>query len=433
MTIIKGNCLTEMAKMAENSIDFIVTDPPYGLHFMNKQWDIDTPGNEIWQQASRIAKPGAMLAAFGGSRTHHRLMCALEDAGWEIRDVIMWLYGSGFPKSHNISKAIDKMKGYKREIVGIKPGHEGFENNKNHSLNDGWSRPWAKDPEKVKLYHCQTKGNSDLAKKFDDYGTALKPAYEPIIIAMKPLEGTFAQNAEKWGVAGINVDESRISGDKLSVPNPTFNSSTGKTYQMKCGKDRNDEMSDNSKGRWPANIILDEEAAEQLDQMSGILKSGSGDKHSKTQLGGYQGGFKPLSGIKNYKSDSGGASRFFYCAKASSSERNRGLGDAKQTISMPNGTLTLDIKNTHPTVKPISLMKYIIKLLAPPGNPTLLDPFAGSGSTLVAAAELGINAIGFELSEEYCEIARKRIEFTKLQKEKETEQMDLFHNEMKKK
>lgn len=328
--IIHGDCLEIMKSMSSNSIDFIVTDPPYGLNFMGKKWDSEIPNKDIWLETLRICKPGSMLAAFGGSRTHHHLMIALEQAGWEIRDVIMWIYGQGFPKSHN------------------KFGLEG-------------------------------------------YGSALKPAYEPIILCQKPLQGTYANNSKIWGIGGINIDKGRIEGKKESVPNPLFNSPTGKTYQMKCGEGRNGEMSDNSKGRWPTNLILDEESGEILDEMTGNLKSGclkSSDELSKEcNRGIYKHGRK-LKNVNTFESNEGGASRFFYCAKASPSERK---------------------ENRHPTVKPIALMKYLIKLLAPPNNPVCLDPFAGSGSTLVAAKDLGINCIGIEKEEEYMEICKTRI------------------------
>lgn len=361
--IINGDCLEEMRKMADNSIDFICTDPPYGLSFMGKTWDDKTPGIDYWKEALRICKPGSTIAVFGASRTHHHMMMSLENAGFEIRDCIMWLYGSGFPKSHNFGRKI---------------GGE-------------WSK----------------------------FGTALKPAYEPIILAMKPLDGTFAQNAEKWGVAGINIDDSRIPTDNyLGRP---------KGEQVNCyGKFERMISESNPKGRWPANIILDEWAAEQLDKMSGVLKSGLISKHHKINKNRstiYEDGLKEIEGLQSF-GDSGGASRFFYCAKASSKERNAGLegmplkdssgcygefegdGRGRQTEHSPK-------QNFHPTVKPIALMKYLLKLLCPPGKPTCLDPFAGSGSTLVAAKELGIKFIGIEKEAEYCEIANKRIEHAK--------------------
>ncbi len=312
MTIINGDCLEIIKSMEDNSIDFIVTDPPYGLNFMGKSWDKEIPNQDIWKECFRICKPGSMLAAFGGTRTHHHLMIALEKSGWEIRDVIMWLYGSGFPKSHN--------------HFGI-PG----------------------------------------------YGTAIKPAYEPIIIAMKKLDGTFAQNFEKWGLAGINIHENRIkvtdedakSMERVNTPG------SGRFKSGKFGSSGKDGFGDkngpyNTKiGRWPANIILDEESAKKLDHLSN------------------------------------GASRFFYCAKPSYREKNQGLDEIPE-------------KNHHPTVKPIALMKYIIKLLAPPNNPILLDPFAGSGSTLIAAKELGINFIGIEKESEYYDIAISRLNSIKI-------------------
>jgi DNA modification methylase len=361
--IIHGDCLIEMAKMEANSIDFIVTDPPYGLHFMGKHWDHGVPGREFWEQALRVCKPGAWMAAFGGTRMHHRLMCAIEDAGWEIRDCIMWLYGSGFPKSHN------------------KFGLEG-------------------------------------------YGTALKPAWEPIILVMKPLEGTFAQNAEKWGVAGINVDESRIPSEPINIG--LSKAHLGNKYGSGTGGRGTNETYINTQGRWPANLILDEEAGQILDQQSGKLKSGLIEKHHRinTQRSTiYEDGLKECTGLQSY-GDSGGASRFFYCAKASSRERNEGLEGMPLTECQTGcaGAMPIDdngkerdrfkktCQNHHPTVKPLSLMKYIIKLLAPPGNPILLDPFAGSGTTILAAKQLGIQAIGIELEKEYCEIAQKRLE-----------------------
>jgi site-specific DNA-methyltransferase (adenine-specific) len=354
-----------MKEMADCSIDFVCTDPPYGLKFMGKSWDHGIPGIEYWQEALRICKPGSMLAAFGGTRTFHRLTCAIEDSGWEIRDCIMWLYGSGFPKSHN------------------KFGLEGF-------------------------------------------GTALKPAWEPIIICMKPLDGTYAKNVEKWGLGGINIDATRIFGEKKSVPQPCFNSETGKIYQMKTGEGRNGEMSDNSKGRWAANLILNEQAAEMLDQMSGFSKGNGHIRIKKDSSNPIFGKYKAIQ--SNSFCDSSGASRFFYCAKSSSSERNAGLEGMdlkeKKTMNDFSNNSSFDPSktqnkcgspsaNNHPTVKPLSLMRYLIKLLAPPNNPTLLDPFMGSGSTLIAAKQLGINAIGIELSEEYCQIARKRLEHWK--------------------
>lgn len=395
--LIHGECLDEMKKMEENSIDFIVTDPPYGLHFMGKDWDkfkqnrqfqnaltevysldgykriakpitcsnhdagtYDDNRNDEFQEfmnqfgilALKVLKHGGMLAMFGAPRRHHRQMSGLEDSGFEIRDVIMWLFGQGFPKSHNFGR--------------------------------------------------------ELGQEWNGYGTGLKPAYEPIILAMKPLDGTFKQNAEKWGVSGINIDDSRISvsSEDAKSMERVNTAGSGRFKSGKfgsCGIDGFGDKSlpyDTNKGRWPANIILDEDAAEQLDEMTGILNSGSPGIRRKNHNSVAMGYLNKTGNIENGFGDSGGASRFFYCAKASSAERNKGM----------NSPEFPDRSNNHPTVKPISLMKYIIKLLAPPGDPILLDPFAGSGSTLIAAKELGIRSIGIEKELEYFEIAKQRLE-----------------------
>lgn len=322
--IIQGDCLNVMKQYADNHFTNILTDPPYGLSFMGKDWDHSVPGKEFWVEALRICKPGAIMLCFGGTRTYHRLACAIEDAGWEIRDCLMWIYGSGFPKSHN---------------------HFGFEG----------------------------------------YGTALKPAYEPIIMAMKPCDGTFAQNADKWGVAGINIDSCRIEGNKRNThsygnvrgKNKIY-SKMGEGFQ---GKD--------IKGRWPANALFDEQAAKMVGEQSGISKSPSGNIKGTKSSGGILNRIEGNRLSNSGHNDSGGASRFFYCAKASPSERDG---------------------STHPTMKPIRLMEYLLKLITPPKNALVLDPFAGSGSTLVAAKNLGIACEGIEINDEYCEIAKKRIE-----------------------
>jgi site-specific DNA-methyltransferase (adenine-specific) len=314
--IIHGDCLEEMKRIEPNSISAIVTDPPYGLSFMGKGWDYAIPGIEYWHEAIRICRPGSYLLAMGGTRTFHRLSCAIEDSGFQIRDTIMWLYGSGFPKSHN---------------------HFGLEG----------------------------------------FGTALKPAYEPIIMAMKPCDGTFKQNAEKWGQAGINIDGCRI-GEEIRFNAPA----TAKKDTFNCSPGSGtDYLGKKVQGRWPANVILDEEAAEML----------------------------------------GEPSRFFYCAKASSSERNGGLDERipEQTTdgcirTNPESARKYQAnsaprKNPHPTVKPLKLMEYLIKLVMPSKDGILLDPFAGSGTTILAARKLGYTAIGIEKEQQYCEIARARI------------------------
>lgn len=321
--IIHGDCLEEMRKMEPNSISAIVTDPPYGLGFMGKDWDKAIATVPYWEECLRICKPGGFLLAFGSPRMHHRLACMIEDPGWEIRDCLMWIYGSGFPKSHN---------------------HFGMEG----------------------------------------YGTALKPAYEPIIMAMKPCEGTFKQNAEKWAQAGINIDGCRIETDeKLSIGSGNVG------YQG--GYVNYDPPEQHSKGRWPANVIFDEEAGKMLDEQSGYSKSSDSINHQTKISGSVYGWSESQKYLRcGGHNDSGGASRFFYCAKAAPSERGE--------------------DNRHPTVKPLKLMEYLIKLIMPPKDGVLLDPFAGSGTTMLAALKLGYTAIGIEKEQEYCEIARKRLE-----------------------
>jgi len=325
--LINGDCMIEMRKMEDCSIDFIVTDPPYGIGFMNKKFDQfkDQPAfnAEIWRDALRICKPGSMLAAFGGDRTHHHLMIALEEAGWEIRTCCYWIFGSGFPKSNNFGKK--------------------------------------------------------LGVEWHGYGTALKPSAEIIILAMKPLEGTFSRNSEKWGIAGLNIDESRLESE---LQEGRLRHGGGK-HSQHIKQINPDAINSLPSGRWPAQTLFDEESAKVLDEMTGLSKSSPCGFHDS--LGRNKVKRKEIG--KGYN-DIGGASRFFYCAKVSSKEREG---------------------SNHPTMKPIALMKYILKLLAPPGNPIVLDPFAGSGSTLMAAKELGLRYIGIEIEKEYFDICQKRL------------------------
>ncbi len=380
VTIYCGDCLTVMPSLPENSVDSVITDPPYGLSFMGKDWDHGVPGTHSWQEALRVAKPGAMLMAFGGTRTHHRLMVAIEDAGWEIRDCLMWLYGSGFPKSLDISKAIDKEMGAEREVTGTRITNIGMQGNNFSNISESGE---------VKI----TAPSSDAAKVWSGYGTALKPAWEPIILAMKPIEGTFAQNAQKWGVAGINVDGGRIgTEDKLvaggNLVHHSSDERTGKAAGMfQAGTDNTFEQND--KGRFPANLMLDDEAAEMLDEQIGELVSGSMKKpYEYTNTGNSMG--KPSGKTKQiHETNSGGASRFFYVAKASKSDRGE--------------------DNSHPTVKPSKLMEYLCLLTKTPTGGVVLDPFMGSGSTVLAANKMGRSVIGIEIDEKYCEISVNRL------------------------
>ena len=371
MQLHNGDCLDVMRAMDANSVDTVVCDPPYGLSFMGKNWDHGVPGVAFWQAALQVAKPGAMLLAFGGTRTHHRLMVAIEDAGWEIRDVIMWVYGSGFPKSHDISKGIDKAAGAEREVIG------GY-------MHGGSRSSGIKGNDMGQQWHSFTAPATDAAQQWHGWGTALKPAWEPIIVAMKPLDGTFAQNAMKHGVAGLNIDGSRIeTGDNLnggayspSADGMSRNEVFGKYYK------RPGEYMQPS-GRWPANLILDEEAGTQL----------------------------------------GESSRFFYCAKASRREREAGLeGMEEREVHRYGGGIGRDDtptsdpnrpafnRNHHPTVKPLALMRYLVRLTATPTGGVVLDPFMGSGTTGIAALQEGRNFIGIEIDPGYFAIAKKRIE-----------------------
>jgi len=379
INLFTGDSLEVLKGIADNSIDSIVCDPPYGLSFMAKKWDYDVPSKDLWEQALRVLKPGGHLLAFGGTRTYHRLVVNIEDAGFEIRDQIQWLYGSGFPKSMNIDKVLSKQ------------------------------------------------GLKDEAEKYSGYGTALKPANEPICVARKPLEKglTVAQNVLKYGTGAINIDESRISTEEIKDA-----TSEGGKFAMwnKEGDNKgftrhNGNGTSHAQGRWPANIILDEAAAEMLDLQSGVLTSGAMDTVRKESEN------RAMNG-KNYamrvtsEAPKGGASRFFYVAKASKSERNKGLEgmplkaagvmDDDSYVWAKNGDGSERNKkveprqNFHPTVKPVKLMEYLIRLVTPKGG-TTLDPFMGSGSTGVAAKNLGFNFVGIELNEEYTTIAEKRI------------------------
>jgi len=436
--IIQGDCIEKMKELEENSVDAIVTDPPYGLEFMGKKWDkfplkdrggrltgsgnpTDARGfgknvaygnsqdasnnlqyfcNQWARECLRILKPGGFLLSFGGTRTYHRMACGIEDAGFEIRDCIQWLYGSGFPKSLNVGKAVDKLQGNDREFIGIK------ENYHNKKGKDGFMV----NTERIDL--DITKGQSE----WEGWGTALKPANEPIVVARKPLsEKNVALNVLKWGTGGINIDACRIGTEILkehksgNIPNDR-----GK-WGLKEGYVMNERQ-----GRFPANIILDEEAGQMLDEQSGISIS-SGGRIGKKDKSNIDFG---LSG--NYKKgnpglgDKGGASRFFYCAKASKSERNKGceeLEEKKQDLSRKEGNPGGDNprnrgvhlrKNNHPTVKPIKLMEYLVKLVSRKGA-TILDPFLGSGTTGIASIKLGRKFIGIEKEEEYIKIAKARI------------------------
>jgi len=382
--IQNSDCLEAMKRLPDNSVDSIITDPPYGLSFMGKDWDHGIPGVVYWKEMLRIAKPGAILMAFGGTRTFHRLTTAIEDAGWEIRDCMMWLYGTGFPKSHNISKALDKKAGAKRKVIGSKVGLPGYSlaEHKGRGVMNAAITNTLNEP----LKECEiTEPATTEAKQWDGIGTALKPAWEPIILAMKPLDGTFAENALKWGVAGLNIDECRVAGGSDKRMCGTTDKSGVNSIVLGARKETR-----TTQGRFPANVILDEESGKILDEQSGISKSTGGKTKKFSQNKEIYGEYgEKIRANAGGLGDTGGASRFFYCAKASKSERGK--------------------ENNHPTVKPLKLMQYLCKLVKMPKQGLILDPFCGSGSTGIAAVKEGFRFLGIDKEKEYTEIAKKRL------------------------
>ena len=380
--VLHGDCVELMADMDAESVDAVVCDPPYDLIFMGKTWD----GTGVafrpvtWEAAMRVLKPGGHLLAFGGSRTSHRMVCAIEDAGFEIRDSIMWLYGSGFPKSLNVEKAI------------------------------------------------VAAGLEDRAVEGRGLGTALKPGHEPICVARKPLTGTVAANVLEHGTGALNIDGCRLevtcgleefehnhAGDRGFAGTRSIEQ-RGDTHLRQGGGTAS------GLGRWPANVVLDPEAAFELDEQSGQLVSGanptrrSGDRFREV-YGVFEG---QRDAIAHRGQDAGGASRFFYCAKPSGAERTAGLdarepqkkptwssGEANPGTFQSEGTSEVS-RNPHPTVKPVELMRWLIRLITPPGG-LVLDPFCGSGTTGCAAALENVSFLGLEAEAEYVSLAQDRI------------------------
>ena len=403
-TLFNGDSRNVIAEMPENSIDSIVCDPPYELGFMGKSWDSTGIANDVqlWKEVLRVLKPGGHLLAFSGSRTYHRMAVAIEDAGFEIRDQIMWVYGSGFPKSHNISKGIDKAAGAEREVVSSYKGV---------TKGDGGRYNWHNTDEVGSTMVDVTIPATDAAKQWQGWGTALKPAHEPIVLARKPVEGTVANNVLTYGVGGINIDGTRVGSETVSVhhaPKGTFAGGE---------PDRGSDTStyENHIGRFPANFIHD--GSDQVVALFPDVKGATSRTPTKpTNATSYV-----LGGDSNTPIYDDGlntsAARFFYCAKASKRDRNEGLdgfetkvaGGMQGRTDGSMGSITYN-KNHHPTVKPIDLMQYLCRLITPP-NGTILDPFLGSGSTGKAAMYEGFNFVGIELTDEYLPIAKARIEF----------------------
>ncbi len=372
--------------LAPATVDYVVTDPPYGLSFMEKGWDHAVPGPEYWRAIADVCKPGAFLLAFGGTRTWHRLASAIEDAGWEIRDCLMWLHGQGMPKCGDIGKMIDKSKGAVREVVGTKLGRPGYSLANNGRTNEVYG-----DLHNPEGECAITAPATPEAALFTGWAMALKPAWEPIVLATRPLDGTIAHNALTWGVAGLNIEACRIAADDHPGVHKSMSNGLHEGYRRPWRNDGPPQYKPTPTGRWPANLLLDEETAALLDRQSGTLTSGTNCVRTKPG-DGYHGGLGQAGDMQISYGDSGGASRFFYCSKASRRERN------------PEG-----MKNDHPTVKPLALMEYLLTLCSSPTGGVVLDPFAGSGTTLVAAKRLGRTCVGVELDAHNCEIVKARI------------------------
>lgn len=338
MTIYHGNCLEIMRNIPDNTYSSIITDPPYAIDLLGKDWDKALPDERYWKEALRIVKPGGFIFAFGGSRTFHRLCVKIEDSGWIVKDVLMWLYGTGMAKSHDISKAIDSHLGAERERIPISSSHARNVKAQGRGLpNQQGTRPFIEKAIK-RGYHMAVSDNpvTSQAHDFYGYGTGLRPSYEPIIVAMKPLDENYHVNALKHGISGINIDDNRIGNERMK---------TTTSYKN---------------GRHPANIIIDSSVSKTLDRLSN-------------------------------------SSSYFYVCKPTKSEKGK--------------------FNNHPSVKPLELMRYLIRFVKQPNNQTyILDPFAGSGSTLIACEQLDIKCDGIELNKEYIDIINARIDNIKKQK-----------------
>lgn len=415
--VIHGDCRNELELLPDNSIDSIVTDPPYELGFMGKSWDASgiAYDQRVWVQCLRVLKPGGHLLAFSGSRTYHRMVCAIEDAGFQIRDQIMWVYGSGFPKSLNVSKSIEGL------LTTGSANKTAFKNLSGEKVDRGdWGIA------KQQFTHGQRDTNydetaagqrlgkleptTDEAKQWDGWGTALKPAHEPIVLARKPLDGTVANNVLVHGVGGINIDGCRVGNEDTRSPA----SKTALGIMNDDAWQAQEVMAGSANGRFPANFIHDgsDEILELFpDTKGGTWNTTKGARH-------FNNDGEP-TGYETSKSDIsvGSAARFFYCAKANKKDRNEGLDgfeEKRPDERSVTGMGTFEEKgvakqaNHHPTVKPTDLMRYLCRLITPP-NGTVLDPFTGSGSTGKAAVLEGFNFIGIEQSAEYVEIAKARI------------------------
>lgn len=371
-----GNCLEVLKSIPSESVHAVVTDPPYGISFMAKRWDYDVPSSEIWAECLRVLKPGGHLLAFAGTRTQHRMAVRIEDAGFEIRDMIGWIYGSGFPKSHNISCSIDKKAGHGNRGRAI-PTASTYQASDIDQVNKLTSNP-------VGPYEAKT----DEAQQWIGWGTALKPALEPITLARKPFIGTVAENVLQHETGALNIEASRIPCDDgfekaWSKPVSTNISAPGGQFITNGIQHTVDLSAYAPSGRWPANILHD--GSEEVLDLFPTVKGGSWVRTDGARHFNNDG--KPTNPIMTgIDTSTGSAARFFYCSKAGKADR---------------------ADNKHPTVKPIDLMEYLCRLVTPPGG-IVLDPFMGSGTTGVACKRNGFQFIGIEIDPEYFEIARTR-------------------------
>jgi len=390
--LLNGDCLEQMKQLPDNSVDSIVTDPPYGISFMAKKWDYDVPKVEVWKEAMRVLKPGGHALIACGTRTQHRMVVNIEDAGFEIRDVVSWIYGSGFPKSLNIGKAIDKAAGAEREVVGTEKTPYTA---KRTSMNVSQMNTVDDEGYRVKVI---TAPATPEAQQWDGWGTALKPACEFFTLCRKPLsEKTVAANVLKWGTGGINIDGCRVEVDPV-VDATQLRTLTRNVREVSDGWGMSTVSGDapqvvRSEGRFPANLIHD--GSQQVLELFPETKARGNksecmsDRKADIYEYGSKSGECGSSANKDPVGFVGSAARFFYCPKASKKDRDEG--------------------NNHPTVKPTALMQYLCRLITPTGG-VVLDPYMGSGSTGKAAVKEGFSFVGCELDEDYYKIATARIE-----------------------
>lgn len=418
--IHEGDVLSMMREMPDNSADALLSDPPYGILFMGKRWDISVPGANVWSEALRVLKPGAPMLVFGGTRTFHRLACAIEDGGAEIRDCISWLYFSGFPKSLAIDKAIDAMNGDDRPVVGEKRSPDGKLQSARVPSSNGKYADGAHNSLSGKTRHntSLTSAASAASAPWTGMGTAMKPGWEPCLIARKPIEGTVAENALKWGVGGLNIDGCRIeyadeedraaaaaaaAAQRLVHQNHGNGIGEYGLHGANAAASLQPYLDKQALGRWPSTVCLDENAATALDEQAGDRPGMSGGGVHRDGYRGRTGnrGQRMNIGVDSAttaRGDRGGASRFLYVAKPTQSERDLGCSG-----------------NAHPTVKPISLARWLARLALPPAREsmprTILVPFSGSGSEIVGSLLAGWDrVIAIEREPEYIAIARARCE-----------------------